>query len=77
MAIANKCAECQLTNFAKNQSDMEILLSNVSAAFMELVGDSFVETTFTKKIVNTKWYQEALSVTFRQDSTMITEQDCE
>ena len=77
MAIANMCSECQLTNFAKNQSDMEILLNNVSASFMELVAESFVSTTFTNKILNTKWYQEVLSVTFRQDSTMITEQDCE
>ena len=56
MAIANMCEECQLSNFAKNQSDMKILLENVSTSFMELVNDSFVQTTFTKKVLNTKWY---------------------
>ena len=56
---------------------MEILLSNVSTSFMELINDSFVTTTFTKKILNTKWYQEVNSVTFRQSSTMLTEFDCE
>jgi len=77
MSIANMCEECQLSNFAKDQTDMEILLSNVSTAFMELVNDSFVHSTFTRRILNTKWHQEANSITFRQETTMLTEFDCE
>ena len=44
---------------------------------MELVQDSFVMTNFTKKIVNTKWYQEVLGITFRQSSSLITEKSCD
>ena len=50
MSITNICEECQLSNFAQDQEDMKILFENVSSNFLELVEDSFVTTTYTKKI---------------------------
>lgn len=44
---------------------------------MELVNDSFIETPFTKKVTNTDWYSESQMVTFRKNSSLITERECE
>ena len=55
MSIANMCEECHISDFAASQDHMAILLENLSANFIELVRDSFVSTTFTKKIGNTRW----------------------
>ena len=53
------------------------MLSNMTSAFLELVIDSFVTTTFTEKITTVKWYPEATIVTLRRSSSMLTESQCE
>lgn len=77
MSITNMCEECQLSDFAQNQQDMQILFENVSGNFLELVQDSFVETFYTKKIMNVLWYTETNKVTFRLNKSIITENECE
>lgn len=52
---------------------MSKMLSNMTGAFLELVIESFVKTTFTEKITTVKWYPEATIVTLRRSSSMLTE----
>ena len=77
LSIANMCEECQLSNFAKNLDHVSIMMQNVSPNFMELVRDSFSSTNFCKKIISVNWYKEVAMVTFRQNSSMLTEQQCD
>jgi hypothetical protein len=77
LSITNKCQECNISNFCENQDDFKVLLQNLSSASLELIQDSFQSTPFTRKIVNTKWYSESAIVTFRQNTSVITEENCE
>ena len=77
MQITNKCDECQISNFAKGQDDMDQMLQTTNAAIIELVSDSFITTSFTRRITNVKWYSEISMVTLRRNSSMLTEEECE
>jgi len=77
MSIANLCAECQLSAFATNLVDIEIIAKNVSSNFIELCNDSFKSTPFTSKITNVDWSSDVDMLTFRKSSSLLTQLECE
>ena len=77
LTITNKCEECSIANFCETQDDFSILLKNLSAGSLELIQDSFITTPFTKKIVNTVWSPDQTLITFRKNTSILTEDECE
>lgn len=73
MSIVNKCQECSITNFCENQSDFAELLKNLNSNALELISDSFVSSIFTKKIETTSWHPETQMITFRKNTSILTE----
>ena len=77
LSITNRCSECGISNFCENQNDFAVLLKVLNSNSLELIQDSFITTPFTRKIVNTSWAPEATLITFRQRTSIITEEECD
>ena len=76
LLIANKCGECAITSFCENQQDFEVLIGNLNGSAMELINESFVNSIFTSKIMNTNWDPGNLDMyTFRRSRTTISQKE--
>jgi hypothetical protein len=76
LTIANKCEECSISNFCENQEDFSKILDDLSPGALELIAESFISTPFTKKVVNTVWNSDQSLITFRKNSSILTEEEC-
>ena len=62
--------------FCADQDAFGELIKDLSSNAIELIADSFVETPFTKRILNCSWYPEMEpTITMRMDSSLITQDD--
>ena len=76
LTITNMCGECSIQTFCDNQDDFGVIIKNLSSNAIELIGESFVRTPFTKRIMNTTWHPEMEAVfTVRQRSSLITQKE--
>lgn len=75
LSIVNKCAECTITTFCSDQDAFGELIKDLSSNAIELIADSFVNTPFTRRILNTSWHPDMESVvTMRTNNSLITQE---
>ena len=53
------------------------MVKSVSQNLIELINESFLATIFTRKIINTNWSHDYSLLTFRQNTSIITEKQLE
>ena len=72
------CGECSIATFCENQKAFGELIKNLSSNAIELIGDSFVLTPFTKRIMNVTWHKDMdTTFTIRKKSALVTEAECD
>ena len=54
-SIANFCANCQISDFAQDQSDIEQFFTNITPQLLAVAKDVLIETKSTMLIKNVPW----------------------
>ena len=75
-AIANFYDDCQLSDFAQDQSDLKQFFTNITPQLIETAKEILVESKSTKLIKNVPWVAEDDIVTFRQKNCIISWEQC-